>query len=204
MGRDNITYYTGGATETGNSGGRIRAVTASVKPAPIGRGLWTVVVDNASSGPITDLVVDVYAVDGQGDRLKDACHPAKDTISIEQLFRDMLTGALGGTLDAIGSQAQSMYGPGMMMGVPSNLGAYSGMLSGHMTSAPGFSQLMRGYQQQMVDSYPQVIRGGDSADVLYSAPGASEVWVDLLFADDVGNLWRRLHGQQPEPVLEGE
>lgn len=204
VGRDNITYYTGGATETGNSGGRIRAVTASVKPAPIGRDLWTVVVDNASSGPITDLVVDAYAVDGQGNRLEDACHPAKHKISIEQLFNDMLTGALGGTLDAIGSQARSMYGPGMTMGVPANLGAYSGMLSGHMTSAPGFSQLMRGYQQQMVDSYPQVIRGGGSAEVLYSAPGASEVRVDLLFADDVGNLWRRRHGQQPEPVMEGE
>lgn len=62
VGRDNITYYTGGATETGNSGGRIRAVIASVKPAPIGRDLWTAVVDNASSGPITDLVADVYAV----------------------------------------------------------------------------------------------------------------------------------------------
>jgi hypothetical protein len=40
--------------------------------------------------------------------------------------------------------------------------------------------------------------------VLYSTPGAVEVRVDLQFADDVGNLWRRRHGQQPEPVMEGE
>jgi hypothetical protein len=56
----------------------------------------------------------------------------------------------------------------------------------------------------MVDKYPQVISRDQSAEVLYSAPGAIEVRVDLQFADDVGNLWRRRHGQQPEPEMEGE
>lgn len=72
------------------------------------------VVNNASSGPITDLEVDVYGVDEAGNRLEGACHPAKAKISLEQLFRDGLSGALGGTLDAIGSRAQSFYGLGAM------------------------------------------------------------------------------------------
>lgn len=203
MGRDNNTYYSVGATETGNSGGRIRAVTVSVKPVPIGRGLWTVAVNNASSGPITDLEVHVYGVDREGNRLEDACRPAKEKISLEQIFRDGISGALGGTLDAIGSHAQAMYGQGVM-GMPSNLGAYAGQYSGYLTSAPGFSTLMQGVQQQMVDRYPQVISRDGLAEVMYSAPEASEVRADLQFADDVGNVWRRRHGQQPEPVMEGE
>lgn len=203
MGRDNNTYYSVGVAETGNSGGRIRAVTASTKPMPIGKGQWSVTVDNASSGPITDLVVDVYGVDAEGNRLPDACRPAKGAISLEQIFRDGLTGALGGTLDAIGNQAQSTYGYGMM-GVPANLGTYSGMLAGHITSAPGLSSLLQSYQQQMVDSYPSVIRRDQSAEVAYSAPGANAVRADIQFADDMGNVWRRRHGEQPEPVMEGE
>lgn len=191
-----------GATETGNSGGRIRAVTASVKPVPFGNGLWIVAVNNASSGPITDLEVDVYAVDGGGNRLDDACHPAKGKISLEQLFKDMLTEAMGGTLGAIGTQAQSMCGG--MMNVPANLGAYGDQFASGLSSVPGFSALMRNYQQQIVDSYPAVIARDQSAEVMYSAPGAAGVRADLVFADDVGDLWRRRHGQQAEPVLEDE
>ena len=175
----------------------------SVKPVPIGRGLWTVAVNNASSGPITDLVVDVYGVDNQGNRLEGACRPAKETISLEQIFRDGMSQALGGTLDAIGSRAQSMYGQGAM-GIPSNLGAYAGQFSSHLSSAPGFSALMQGAQQQMVDRYPQVIPRDGTAEVMHSAPEASEVRADLQFADEAGDVWRRRHGQQPEPVMEGE
>ncbi|WP_238587946.1 hypothetical protein [Rhodococcus sp. 311R] len=159
-------------------------------------------MNNASSGPITDLEVDVYAVDGDGNRLEDACHPAKEKISMQGIFRELLSGGMSGTLDAIGSQANSMY-PRGMFGVPANLGSYGGMLSGQMMNAPGLSALLQNFQQQMVDKYPQVISRDQSVEVAYSASGA-EVRVDLQFADDMGNLWRRRHGQQPEPVMEGE
>ncbi len=191
-----------GPTETGNSGGRIRAVTASVKPVPFGNGLWIVAVNNASSGPITDLEVDVYAVDGGGNRLDDACHPAKAKVSLEQLYKDGMSQAMGGTLGALGAQAQSMYGG--MMEVPANLGAYGGQFSSYLSSAPGFSALMQNLQRQMVDSYPEVIARDQSAEVMYSAPGAAGVRADLVFADDVGDLWCRRHGQQAEPVPEDE
>ncbi|TSD93680.1 hypothetical protein FOV72_18935 [Gordonia rubripertincta] len=154
---------------------------------PIGRGLWTVTVNNASSGPITDLEVDVYAVDGDGNRLEGACQPAKGKISVERLFGEILSGGMSGTLDAIGSRANSMYPPGMF-GVPANLGSYGPMLSDHILSAPGLSTVLQNAQQQMVDKYPQVISRDQSADVLYSAPEAAEVRVDLQFADDMGNL----------------
>ena len=169
----------------------------------IGQGLRTVTVTNASSGPITDLEVDVYAVDEDGNRLEDACHPAKGKIPLQELAREILSGGMSGTLDAIGSRANSMYPPGMF-GAPTNLGSYGGMFSDHLMSAPGLSVLLQSAQQQMVDKYPQVISRDQSAEVLYSAPGAAEVRVDLQFADDMGNLWRRRHGQQPEPVMEGE
>lgn len=160
-------------------------------------------VTNASSGPITDLEVDVYGVDAEGNRLEDACHPAKRKISVQELFRKILSGGMSGTLGAIGSRAQSMYPPGMM-GVPSNLGSYGGMFADHIMTAPGLSSFLRDAQQQMVDTYPQVIPRDQSADVLYSAPEAVEVRVDLIFADDIGNLWRRRHGEQPEPVMVAE
>jgi hypothetical protein len=145
----------------------------------------------------------VYAVDGDGNRLEGACHPAKGKISVQELFREILSGGMSGTLDAIGSRANSMYPPGMF-GVPTNLGSYGGMFSDHLMSAPGLSTYLQNAQQQMVDKYPQVISRDQSAEVLYSAPGAAEVRVDLQFADDMGNLWRRRHGQQPEPVMEDE
>lgn len=160
-------------------------------------------MNNASSGPITDLEVDVYAVDGDGNRLEDACHPAKEKISVQGLFRELLSDGMSGTLDAIGSQANSMY-PRGMFGVPANLGSYGGMLSGQMMSAPGLSALLQNAQQQMVDKYPQVVSRDQSVEVAYSVSGAAEVRVDLQFADDMGDLWRRRHGQQPEPVMVGE
>jgi hypothetical protein len=160
-------------------------------------------VNNASSGPITDVEVDVYAVDGDGNRLEDACHLAKDKISLQGIVRELLSGGMSGTLDAIGSQANSMY-PRGMLGVPANLGSYGGMLSGQMMNAPGVSALLQNFQQQMVDKYPQVISRDQSVEVAYSASGAAEVRVDLQFADDMGNLWHRRHGQQPEPVMESD
>ncbi|MDJ0362453.1 hypothetical protein [Rhodococcus sp. H29-C3] len=156
-------------------------------------------MNNASSGPITDLEVDVYAVDGDGNRLEDACHPAKEKISVQGLLSD----GMSGTLDAIGSQANSMY-PRGMFGVPANLGSYGEMLSGQMMNAPSLSALLQNAHQQMVDKYPQVISRDQSVEVAYSVSGAADVRVDLQFADDMGDLWRRRHGQQPEPVMEGE
>ncbi|WP_233272473.1 hypothetical protein [Rhodococcus sp. JT-3] len=109
---------------------------------PIGQGLGTVTVTNASSGPITDLEVDVYAVDEDGNRLEDACHPAKGKISLQELVREILSGGMSGTLDAIGSRANSMYPPGML-GVPTNLGSYGGMFSDHLMSTPASPRIFK-------------------------------------------------------------
>ena len=93
---------------------------------------------------------------------------------MQGIFRELLSGGMSGTLDAIGSQANSMY-PRGMFGVPANLGSYGGVLSGQMMNAPGLSALLQNFQQQMVDKYPQVISRDQSVEVAYSASGAAEV-----------------------------
>lgn len=109
VGRDNITNVTFGNREAGNSGGRIRAVTVSVEPVPIGKNLWGVKVNNGTTGPITDLEVDVYLVDETGSRSESRCLPAKGRFSLEDIAREVFTMTLSGGLGAIGQQAQSMY-----------------------------------------------------------------------------------------------
>ena len=116
MGRDNITNVTFGTREAGNSGDRIRAVTVSIEPVPIGKNLWAVKVNNGTSGPIiTDLEVDVYLVDETGSRSDSRFLPAKGRFSLEDLALEVSTMTLSGGLGAIGQQAQSMY-PGLPHG----------------------------------------------------------------------------------------
>lgn len=208
MGRDNITNVTFGTGGVGNSGGRIRAVTVSIEPVPVKMNLWKVTVNNGTSGPITDLDVDVYLVDGTGARSAGMCVPAKETISVRELAREILTENLSGGLDAIGQQAGSMYSglpQGMGFGGPQigRLGSYGAMMSNYLVDSPQLSAVLRNVQQQMIDRFPRVIPTGQSASVLYIAD-AGEVRADMLFADEVGNLWRRQFGEPPKPVLEGE
>jgi hypothetical protein len=208
VGRDNITNVTFGTREAGNSGGRIRAVTVSVEPVPIGKNLWAVKVNNGTSGPITDLEVDVYLVDETGSRSESRCLPAKGRFSLEDLAREVFTTTLSGGLGAIGQQARSMYSGlphGMSFGGPQfgQLGSYAPMMSSHIVNSPQVSAFLRNAQQQMVDRIPRVVPAGQSAGVLYIAD-AGEVRVDLQFADEVGDLWRRRFGEHPEPVLQGE
>jgi hypothetical protein len=208
VGRDNITNVTFGTREAGNSGGRIRAVTVSVEPVPIGKNFWAVKVNNGTSGPITDLDVDVYLVDETGARSGGTCLPAKGQFSLEDLAREVFTQTLSGGLGAIGQQAQSMYSglpPGMSSGGTQfgQLGSYAPMMSNHIVNSPQVSAFLRNAQQQMIDRFPRVVPAGQSAGVVYIAD-AGEVRADMLFADEVGDLWRRRFGEPPEPVLVGD
>lgn len=183
----------------GNSGGRIRAVTATVESVPFGSGLWTVKVDNQSSGPITDLTVDVYAIDEAGSRSTVQCVPAKGRISLRTLFHEAFTAGIGGTLDAIGPQVTSMY-PGVDMSFGSQagqLGAYAPMISGNLVNSPGMAQAIQQMQQQILDRFPQVVGTGQTTAVVYLAEGAGEVRADIQFADESGVFWRR---QYREPA----
>src|SRR5262249_47011779 len=113
-----------------------------------------------------------------------------------------------GGLSAVGQHAQPIYPglpPGMSFGGPQfgQLSSYAPMMSSHIVSSPQVSSFLRNAQQQMVDRFPLVIPAGQSAGVVYIAD-AGEVWADMQFADEVGALWRRRFGENPEPVLEGE
>lgn len=196
-GRDVITHVSSGDSRTGNSGGRIRAVTATVESVPFGTGLWTVKVDNQSSGPVTDLTVDVYAVDEAGIRSMILCVPAKGQVSLRSLFREVFTAGLGGTLDVIGTRAAVMY-PGADMPLGNqvdSLGDYAPMISGQLMNSPEMSQAIQQAQQQMLDKFPQVIGTGQAAGVVYVAEAATEVRVDIQFADEAGVHWQRQHGE---------
>lgn len=196
-------------TDIGNSGGRIRAVTVSIEALPIGTNLWAVKVNNDTSGPITDLDVDGYTVEDDGDRSSDRCRPAKGNIPMRQLVHDVLSEGLSGGLDAIGQRARSMssgmpprfeFGP--QMSQLGRLGSFGPMLSGQVMNSPQGSQVLQHRQQQMVDRFPQVVPAGQSAGVLYVVDGDAEVRADIQFADEVGAFRRRPFGESPEPVLE--
>lgn len=184
-------------------------MTVSIEALPIGTNLWAVKVNNGTSGPITDLDVDVYTVEDRGLRAPDRCRPAKGNISMRQLVHDVLSEGLSGGLDAIGQRAQSMYsgmppgfGFGSQMSQLGQLGSFGPMLSGQFMNSPQGSQVLQHMQQQMVDRFPQVVPAGQSAGVLYVVDGDIEVRADIQFADEVGALWRRPFGESPEPVLE--
>lgn len=186
-------------------------MTVSIEALPIGTNLWAVKVNNGTSGPITDLDVDVYTVEDDGDRSSDRCRPAKGNVSMRQLVHDVLSEGLSGGLDAIGQRAQSMYsgmppgfGFGSQMSQLGQLGGYGSMMSSHLMNSPQMSQVIHQVQQQMLDQFPRVIPAGQSAGVLYVVDGAAEVRADIQFADEVGALWRRPFGESPEPVLAEE
>lgn len=180
---------------------------SALDAVPIGKNLWKVSINNGTTGPITDLEVDVYLVDESGNRSAGKCLPAKGNISLEDLMRDLMAEGLSGALGAAGQQAQSMYSglpPGMGFGGMASqfgqLGSYGPMMANQALALPQVSAFLRNVQQQMVDRFLRVVPAGQSADVLYVAdPG--EVRADIQFADEVGDLWRRPFGERPEPVL---
>lgn len=125
-------------------------------------------------------------------------------------MRDLMAEGLTGALGAAGQHAQSMYAglpPGMGFGRQSSqlgqLGSYGPMMANHAVNLPQVSAWLRSAGQQMIDRFPRVVPAGQSAGVLYIAD-AGEVCADIQFADEVGALWRRPFGENPEPVLEDE
>jgi hypothetical protein len=136
------------------------------------------------------------------------CLPAKGRFSLEDLAREVFTQTLSGGLGAIGQQAQSMYSAlpqGMGFGGPQvgQLSSYAPIMSSHIVSSPQISAFLRNAQQQMIDRFPRVVPAGQSTGVVYIAD-AGEVRADMVFADEVGNLWRRRFGENPEAVLVDE
>ena len=136
--------------------------------------------------------------------------PAKGNFSIEDLARELLSEGLSGALGAAGQHARAMYvglPQGMELGRMTSqigqLGSYGPTLSDYLVGSPQFSAFLRDAQQQMIDRFPRVLPAGRDASVLYIAD-AGEVRVDIQFADEVGNFWRRRFGEQPEPVLEAD
>lgn len=122
-------------------------------------------------------------------------------------MRELVAEGLSGALGAAGQHAQSMYS-GLPLGMGfggqmSQLGSYAPMIANQAVGIPQVSAALRSAQQQMIDRFPRVVPAGQSAGVLHLAD-AGEVRADIQFADEVGDLWRRRFGEQPEPVLVDE
>lgn len=69
------------------------------------------------------------------------------------------------------------------------------MISGQLMNSPEMSQAIQQAQQQMLDKFPQVIGTGQAAGVDYVVEAATEVRVDIQFADEAGVHWQRQHGE---------
>ncbi|MEU6832158.1 hypothetical protein ABZ894_26230 [Nocardia beijingensis] len=195
-GGDIITHL--GVAPTGGNGGRVRAVTVSVEKNPLIENCWNVKVSNGTPGPITGLVVDVYSVDDFGNRTTDQCVPAKERISISQVFENLAGQALEGTLGAMGSRAQ-MY-PGFPPGAAAGLGSYGRMLASALTSDPTASARLRQAQASMTDSFPEVLYEVTTAEVVFFAEGVGQVRADIAFDDEDGTRWTRRFGEPPQKV----
>ncbi|MFI6220093.1 hypothetical protein ACIBEH_06025 [Nocardia salmonicida] len=156
---------------------RPRAVTCSVESNPLGPGIWNVIVNNGSSGPITDLEVAVYLVDSRGERTADQCMPAKNHQSLGDLMGKVVREALRGSLGSVA-------------------GVYGGTMADHL--APRIQQeMLRQAIAQMQDSFPAVLPADRDTTVAYIAEGDGQVRADITFTDEVGNVWFRPHGKAP-------
>lgn len=204
-GRDNITQMNNyeSPVDSGNKG-RVRAVTAWVEQTPIDDRLWTVKVHNGTRGPITDLVVDVYLVDADGNRTGGDCVPAKQRISLGDLFARLLPQFLSPGLGAIG--AQQMQANPWMQGFPQggmpDLSAYGGMMADQLSSLPQLRARLAQEQAGMRDTFPKVVSSQQETQVLYFAEIGDQVWVDIAFDDEDGQRWLRRYGKAPTPVVE--
>lgn len=201
-GRDNITQMNNyeSPVDSGNKG-RVRAVTAWCEQTPIDDSLWTIKVHNGTRGPITDLVVDVYLVDADGNRTGGECVPAKQRISLADLFARLLPQFLSPGLDAIGAQAQANpWMQGFPQGGMPNLGAYGGMMASQISSHPQLRARLAQEQAGMKDTFPKVVSSQKEEQVLYFAEAGSQVCVDIAFDDEDGQRWFRRFGDGPTPA----
>ncbi|MFC8529254.1 hypothetical protein [Nocardia sp. NPDC057227] len=167
-----------------------------MEAVPISENLWTVKVHNGTNGPITDLIVDVYMVDALGNRTAAECVPAKERMSIADLFGKLVTQLLPGALGAAASQAGMMPGAFMLpRGALESLPNYASMMAPQMGSmaAPRLNQM----QAMMADSFPAVLPANEAAPVLFFTDGEGQLQADIRFADEDGNHWFRPFGLLP-------
>ncbi|WP_063129929.1 hypothetical protein [Nocardia fusca] len=167
---------------------------------PLDENLWIIKVHNGTTGPITDLAVDAYVVDAHGNRTDDECVPAKDRISIAEIFQKILTQAMPGVVGAITQRASLSPMAGMLPpGSLEALQGYAGGLPPQMAST--ISPQMNQYQAMMMTAaFPAVLAGNQPAQVVFLTTGEGQVQADIRFADEDGNYWIRPFGQLPRPA----
>ncbi|MCP2298321.1 hypothetical protein APR11_004766 [Nocardia amikacinitolerans] len=172
-----------------------------MQAVPVGKNVWAVRVHNGTGGPITDLAVDVYAIDDAGNRVQEPCTPAKDQIPMAEFMRQVLGQFLQGGMGAVADRAaaQSGFGYGQVIS-PGALEMMRGTMIPN-TMAGALSPKLQGIvQAQMKDSFPALLTAGNEESVLYSTGEGLSVQADIRFADEDGTHWVRPFGQLPKPA----
>ena len=171
-----------------------------MQAVPFRGNLWTVTVHNGTTGPITDLVVDVYAVDDAGNRVPVPCTPAKGKAPMNEFVREVVGHTLQGSLGAVADQAAAQAGFGFMPGIsPAALGFLQG------GRIPGLNEVVTQkikdvLHAQMKDSFPALLTAATGETVLYDTGEGLSIQADIRFADEDGAFWVRRFGRQPEPA----
>jgi len=197
-GRDIVNNLTINNAPSGSNAGRVHAVTTSVEAVPIGQNFWRVKVNNGTQGPITNLAVDVYAVDNEGKRTQDVCVPAKQRMQLDELMRELLGPAMLGALGAITDHA-AMSGFPIPAQSLTALNMFGSLPINAMLAAKK-PELQATIAAHMVENFPEVIPAGESSEVSYWVDAEVQVQADIQFADEEGTCWSRPFGQPPRRV----
>lgn len=78
------------------------------------------------------------------------------------------------------------------------LGSFGPTISSQPMTSPQTAQVLQ-QVQQMLDRFPQVVAAGQSASVMSSVEEKTEVWADIQFADEAGDLWHLPFGESQNP-----
>lgn len=143
----------------------------------LGQGVWRVQVFNHSTGPITQLDVDVSAVDADGSPV-DGVRRSKDVISMDEVFSRIIGDGLAGGFSRIIGQ-----GPARMLG---NTVASQ--------AKPAFNDALVGH---VADEFPSGLAPNQSAVVLYVLPSGATPMVVTEFNDETGAPWSRTNDEDP-------
>ncbi len=171
-----------------------------MQAVPFQGNLWTVTVHNGTAGPITDLVVDVYAIDDAGNRVAVPCTPAKGQAPMNEFVREVVGQTMQGTLGAVADRAAAQQGFGFMPGIPPQ--ALEFLRGG---AIPGLNEVVTQrikdvLHAQMRDSFPALLTAGTGETVLYGTGEGLSIQADIRFADEDGTYWVRPFGRPPEPA----
>lgn len=181
---------------------RIAAQARKVVPAVyradlFGENIWTVRINNTSSGIVSNLAVRVVAVDQDGAEVPNGCAQANNQISVGKSMERIVSEALGGALS--GAMRSNP-----MMGMFGQAGMSTGQINSLIAQrlGPEVSERMReGMLGQLVSEWTATLTPGQFAVMAFKTAHSSySLRVAIEYEDEAGYRWRRTDSSQPQRV----